>query len=66
MRNSQEAANVNRNLTSKEATQAAFEKSCRLIRLIWSPLLPFVYLTWHQKKQHKSSVEWTLTSQLTY
>jgi len=22
---------------------AAFEKSCRLIRLIWSPLLPFVY-----------------------
>ena len=25
------------------AVQAAFEKSCRLIRLIWSPLLPFVY-----------------------
>jgi len=24
-------------------SQAAFEKSCRLIRLIWSPLLPFVY-----------------------
>ena len=23
--------------------RAAFEKSCRLIRLIWSPLLPFVY-----------------------
>ena len=22
---------------------AAFEKSCRLIRLIWSPLLPFIY-----------------------
>jgi len=25
------------------ASKAAFEKSCRLIRLIWSPLLPFVY-----------------------
>ena len=24
-------------------TKAAFEKSCRLIRLIWSPLLSFVY-----------------------
>jgi len=25
------------------STLAAFEKSCRLIRLIWSPRLPFVY-----------------------
>ena len=26
-----------------EISMAAFKKSCRLIRLIWSPLLPFVY-----------------------
>jgi len=31
------------NLVALCDTQTAIEKSCRLIRLIWSPLLPFVY-----------------------
>ena len=43
------AAVVTRQKTSRirrtfhRVTKAAFEKSCRLIRLIWSPLLPFDY-----------------------
>jgi len=31
------------NRKSPDEVKAAFEKSCRLITLIWSPLLPFVY-----------------------